>query len=893
MYNAAPSSKINVMAWNCQSVYPKKIELVHHLLNNNIDIALLNETWLQNHHTLHLPSYTIYRADRLNGAHGGVAIVIKSNIKHTVINNIHTQIIEQIGIKISTANGEITLFSCYFPGSNNLNKLNQFKADIVKLTTFTQHSYFLIGDFNAKHNLWNNTRANAAGKILYDINTRRNFVIHHPPTPTYYPTQARYTHPSTIDIAITNNVHPISDITSTPALSSDHNPIEFSILSNKTVSVQKESLRYDLADWDKFKKNVSVHTHLLNEPSNPTEIDDCITLFSEIIHENINACIPKTKHKTNTLVIPIALKHKITYRNCIRRSWQRTQDPHTKQHLRHLNRQIHKECLDVKNNQFSNNITKLNTEPNKLWRFTKLLKNKKTVMPPIRDVNTNTFLNSDADKVNAIAEQFHKNHHITLDWNSSHIESQVRSTIQNIQNTQLNKHINMPYYTKPKEIMSIIKTFKAKKSPGTDDINNTILKQLPRRAIVTLNMIFNSCIHNSYFPQSWKIAKVIAIPKPNKDHSIPSNYRPISLLSATSKILEKIILLRINTHIEDKNILPVTQFGFRQHHSTIHQLSRVVNHIKLAKASKESTGLLTLDIEKAFDSIWHDGLVHKMFKLDFPPTLIKMTHSFLRNRMFFVQHSKVKSLTHEIPAGVPQGSCLSPTLYNIYTADFPIHTSCCIAQFADDTALYTSSICPKEITHRLAHSFNTVNNYFKTWKIKINEQKSQAIFITRRRAARYLPQNDIQTSNGSIAWTQEIKYLGLIIDKKLTFDKHCQHTNQKAQILIKIMYPLINRKSKLNTKNKLIIYTTIVRPLILYACEVWGTCADRNKQPLQITQNKILKMLLKLPYYYNTDRLHSNANITTLETYILNSIQKFKESCSTSPHPHIQSINID
>lgn len=128
------------MAWNCQSVNPKIMELRNHITGNNIDVVLLSETWLNSQHTLYVPNYTTYRTDRVDAAHGGVAIIFKNTIKHTRIPHINTEIIEQVGLKISTNTGEIHLFSCYFPGSTNRDILNKFKNDIVKLTTHTHET---------------------------------------------------------------------------------------------------------------------------------------------------------------------------------------------------------------------------------------------------------------------------------------------------------------------------------------------------------------------------------------------------------------------------------------------------------------------------------------------------------------------------------------------------------------------------------------------------------------------------------------------------------------------------------------------------------------------------------------------------------------------------------
>jgi hypothetical protein len=153
-----------------------------------------------------------------------------------------------------------------------------------------------------------------------------------------------------------------------------------------------------------------------------------------------------------------------------------------------------------------------------------------------------------------------------------------------------------------------------------DGVPNIILKNMPRRVFVYLIYVYNSCIKLCYFPKIWKHGSVIPIPKPDKIHSNPSNYRLI--MSSISKVFEWIIPKRLNGFISPVNILPDHQFGFRVVYSTSHQLRRVVRHVKTKRSLRvpESTGMLLLDVEKAFDSVWHEALLHKLLVNGCGPT---------------------------------------------------------------------------------------------------------------------------------------------------------------------------------------------------------------------------------------------------------------------------------
>ncbi|GFX26687.1 RNA-directed DNA polymerase from mobile element jockey [Trichonephila clavipes] len=187
------------------------------------------------------------------------------------------------------------------------------------------------------------------------------------------------------------------------------------------------------------------------------------------------------------------------------------------------------------------------------------------------------------------------------------------------------------------------------------------------------------------------------IPKPGKDQKFPLNFRPISLISSIGKIYEKILLKRIEKYTLDNSIIPDIQHGFRKETSTCHQLLRATNIIISGFNNHATTGGIFLDVEKAFDRLWHNGLIFKMINLNYPPYLIHTISDYLHNRTFQVKIQATISKIGHIQAGSPQGSLLSPILYNIYTYDFPTSPLVDICLFADDAAILSQQDTPQKI----------------------------------------------------------------------------------------------------------------------------------------------------------------------------------------------------
>jgi hypothetical protein len=345
--------------------------------------------------------------------------------------------------------------------------------------------------------------------------------------------------------------------------------------------------------------------------------------------------------------------------------------------------------------------------------------------------------------------------------------------------------------------------------------------------------------------------------------------------------------------INSNSILPNHQFGFRKSHSTAHQLRRVVKNIKDARNARHrrvpcSTGMLLLDVQKAFDTVWHEALLYKLITKGCDLYLSRLILSFLKNRTFQVFVDGVKSLDCSIPYGVPQGAILSPILYNIFTADIPTSDFCKTATFADDTAIFVSDLNPHLVCDSLQEHIDSVSDYFKNWKIKINEDKTQAIYFTR--CTKNVPTSKLKINNVEVAWTNEVKYLGVYLDKRLTFASHLTKSINKAEKAFRILYSFLNRKSKLCIQNKLLLYRACIRPILTYGVEVWHDCAATHRRKLQIVQNKCLKIINNRNWRYSTSALHEESGMPLIQDFGIKICDRFSQKSRFSNNPLILEI---
>ena len=238
----------------------------------------------------------------------------------------------------------------------------------------------------------------------------------------------------------------------------------------------------------------------------------------------------------------------------------------------------------------------------------------------------------------------------------------------------------------PSIVQDILTDLNISKACGPDGINNKVLKECSYSLSFPLAIIFQKSIYVGYFPDSWKEAMVSAIFKKN-DRQDKTNYRPISLLTCMSKVFERIVFNRLYKFLVDNNLLNSHNSGFRKNDSTINRLMALLHSIHSGLDEREDVVLILLDISKAFDKVWHPGLLFKLKQLGIAQNLLSWFESYLTNRRQKVVVGGKSSPISYIQAGVPQGSILGPLLFLIFINDMADDISLECHQYADDTTL--------------------------------------------------------------------------------------------------------------------------------------------------------------------------------------------------------------
>ncbi|XP_014474872.1 PREDICTED: RNA-directed DNA polymerase from mobile element jockey-like [Dinoponera quadriceps] len=453
------------------------------------------------------------------------------------------------------------------------------------------------------------------------------------------------------------------------------------------------------------------------------------------------------------------------------------------------------------------------------------------------------------------------------------------------------------YFTNEKTVRTIFHNLNNKISSGTDNIPNRALKHITKNIALQYTIIFNNMLNHNYFPNYWKIAKTISIPKKEKDKTQINSYRLISLLPNISKIYEKVINQNIIRHSSKHNIIPDYQFGFRRHHSTSHAINKVVSDTFWALNGKKCVGACLIDLEKAFDTVWLEGLIFKLIKKNFPIYLIKLIWNMIHNRKFRTyQNYCTSEKTFTISNRLQQGTINSPTLFNIYTADLlicfgPVNTDCTLIAYADDLIVYTADKKPSVIKNKLQNAIDKILYYYNAWKFKVNLSKCETILFrpsTKAASANikkhYKNFNIIGNVNDKtvIPHKKTVKYLGIQLDERLHLNQHVELQLEKAKRTFISLGNLFYARN-LNRRVKITCYQALIRPIITYACEIWYNLNAANMETIRKFERKCIRACTNTyrskesnyTKYTNNLTFYNTAQIHRIDCFTIQLIRRY------------------
>ena len=834
--------QLQILQHNVNSWSIKRHELTNTYSTLSPDIILINHTGIKQDQQLKIYQYTVYTSNKNNIQNGGTAIAIKNNIAHTIIDDFDTEL---LAINVNTPEATITIGTDYLQPSTPYLDFPEYN----KLFRRRNPVYFL-GDINARHNSLGHNNRNPVGTGLNTL-MLRDTARHLGP---HFPTFMRSNSSTTPDIVLSNNrtFHNIL-LQPGPVTTSDHIPIIATITTNPIQIPIKPRPHFERANWEGYQTDLSGYSGVAPSNATPEQIDQAITDWTNEVLRAAENNIPTLHYR----IIPGATPNediRQTHRE-LREVYTliRTYGPlqHYTDRLTRLRHTLRQQFIAARTNTWDEIIRKieLNDDPSSFWKSVKRFQgNKKQEMSYLRD-NSGNKVQTNHEKQQLFTEYMRP----IYTENTPERDDELNFDMNNIRlvNSHVTHHAlwNHPYpqadvsrldITFPPatldELKKLIKTRK-QRAPGPTGLTAIHLKKLPENMIRVLLDLFNKTMSLGHFPTPFKKSHTIFIPKPSLSQHKVENYRPITLLDTHGKILDKLLNERLKHQLIFTQNMNPRQHGFTSWKGTNTALATIYETIANKHANKEKVKLVCRDISKAFDKVWHAGLIYKINRLGLPSCLSRLLISYLNNRHTSVRIQNTLGSPIPLGRGVPQGGCLSPTLYNIFVQDTPAPEPFSEhVMYADDLTQIVSYRKLPFLNHTTKYAIENITNHERKWKIETNLRKFKIVKLFHRNTPPITIYGDTRLEHTT---------KGTVLGLELTTSG-----SQKSQVTKRISCARVHldrlwKLRDLSAANKLKIYKATVRASLIYPCVPLNTMSDAQFIRMQVIQNDAIRIITR------------------------------------------------
>lgn len=508
--------------------------------------------------------------------------------------------------------------------------------------------------------------------------------------------------------------------------------------------------------------------------------------------------------------------------------------------------------------------------PKKMWKTIKTIANMSSQKSsPDELLRVDSCPETSVNKVNNFFANVGKQLAIMI-----HKDCQSPASLSHSYDSPCSSMVMMP--TDECEVESILMNLRNDCAVGWDAISAKILKSSKSVLVPILSHIFNLCITTGSFPSVFKIALIHPIHKAG-DRNCINNYRPISVLTTLSKILEKLINKRLLSFLEKAHVLSSNQFGFRKGISSDDAVTALTDHVAKCLDSKQKCLGIFLDLAKAFDTVSIPILLRQMEKIGIRGQVLDVFRDYLSLRTQRVKIGDCLSSDEEVTFGVPQGSVLGPSLFLIYInglCDMELINGS-IFTYADDTALIFKGSNWEEARHYAERGLRTVMNWLNKNVLTLNISKTK--FITFAINRKQLPESinfyikahvctESQFHNNNcqcivLERSSNIKYLGILLDGTLTWENQIHAISTRIRKLIYV-FKTLRHVADFNLIK--IIYFSLAQSILTYGITAWGGAAKTHVLELERAQRALLKVATFKEYRYSTEALYREWDVLSV-----------------------------
>jgi ribonuclease HI len=819
---AGRSEGLTILQWNCDHLISRATELEMWMREKAVDVAILQETKLRGEDgEVKVAGYEVVRKDRWRGGSsrfsrgGGVATLVRKGLSFRVVDSgvPREDAVEALCVEVVGESKEVwSVMNVYIPPASTTTG----DGRLERLRGSGEGKWVVGGDFNAHHSLWESRgKMDARGRKLVEWADERGLTILNDGSVTWQGRGTGVT--STPDVTLcSEEVAGLVEWEVCTGLGSDHRPI---LMSGKKEGGGRDSGKRELAwdwrgaKWEEYRREI--RERVAAERWEEMGVAEMERIFRLLVLGAAKKWVGRKKRMVGNELMGAEVREEIARRDALKGEevvdWEE---------VAKVEESLKKKVREQKEERWRQLLRKGESTA-KMWPVVRMAKGGGGRAGATGEVleDEGRVMVGPREKANGFIRVYERVSRVKVPRGRCKKKEVNRALRKEGPETEDSGEITM------EEVRVALEQMDGTKASGPEGLHPRMLKELPEEALEVVRVLFEQSFRKGIVPQKWRVGMIAPLLKAGKEPGKIASYRPVCLTACMGKWLERVVGRRMRWVLETKGGLSEYQAGFREGRGVCDQLLRLSQSVWDGYEERKKTGLVLFDFERAYDRVWHDGLLEKVVGTGVSRTVVRWVQEWLKNRLYWVRVEGVWSKAKRFQQGLPQGSVLSPLLFLVYINDLVgklADSGVEVSAFADDLAVWKVAKRVESCREGVQRAAKLVEKWCESWLMGLSVNKCSVTLFSLDPKDSEMSGMEVVVRGQQLPKAKTPRFLGVVYDAGMTFRGQVERVVQKGEAGVRLMRCLAGRDWGWRKDLLRATYIAMVRSVLLYGTAAWA-----------------------------------------------------------------------